>query len=317
MVSTSLPEPNHAAIKEWMQQWSDLEARLHVLLLTPTQQADFPRQLQALHQRMMHLLDMDADSTLYWLFQLAAASTVAYSASHAIICASLCHLVAPGLGFTPEQSSSLSLAALTMNVSMTRLQDDLAQQLAPLSDDQRHSVSAHAARSAQCLRALGVTDETWLHAVEHHHDADTAMGSMMHVLMATDRYAALLSPRQTRPGKCVTDSWRYVLIGDGKAIDAVAQALIKTVGICPPGTFVRLTDRRVAVVLRRTTRPGEPWVATVLDAHERPITEPELINTGDDGHGIDVALLTPSVRARLDHARLLQLSRSLATPPSH
>ncbi|NIC40126.1 HD-GYP domain-containing protein [Aquabacterium sp. A08] len=303
------PDPAYGAMQHWMQQWSDLETQLAALLLAPQAQPDFAGRLRTLHGQARQLLELDADSTLYWLFQLAASSTVAYSASHAMVCWALCQLVADDLHLPAASRDSLALAALSMNLSMTRLQNTLAEQTTPLTDAQRAQVDTHAARSAQWLRELGVTDPLWLATVEQHHESGPDLPLPTRILQAMDRYAALISPRETRPGRCVTDSGRHAVAKAGQALDAVGHALLRTVGICPPGTFVRLADERVAVVLRRSGRPGEPWAATVLDAHDTPVVEPELIDTGEDGLGIAAALVTRSVRVRLNHPRLLQLSR--------
>lgn len=303
------PDPAYASMQHWMQQWSDLETRLHAVLLAPDRVTDFPGQMDQLHGQMVQLLELDPDAALYWLFQLSASSTVAYSASHAMVCAALCHLVAPELALNDSQRRSLTMAALTMNLAMTRLQDDLAAQATAPSDAQREQIDQHASRSAQRLRELGIQDVLWLQTVERHHSDDAQAALNERILQATDRYAALISPRETRPGRCVTDSARQVVARRGDLIDTVGHALLKTVGICPPGTFVRLDNGSVAVVLRRSGKPGEPWVASVLDADNHPITEPELINTGTDDHAVEAALVTKTVRVRLNHARLLQLSR--------
>lgn len=302
-------DPAYGVMAHWMQQWSDLETRLAALLLAPGAQPDFPSQLDALHQQAHGLLMLDADSSLYWLFQLAASSTVAYSASHAMVCWALCQQVADELGRPASERDSLARAALTMNLSMTRLQDTLAEQPTPPTPEQRALIDTHAARSAQWLRELGVTNPLWLDTVEQHHLADPALPMAARILQAMDRYAALISPRESRPGQCVVDSARHMLVKPGHKLDDVGQALLRALGICPPGTFVRLADERVAVVLRRSGRPGEPWVASVLDAHGTPVVEPELIDTGHDGQGIEAALVTRTVRVRLNHPRLLQLSR--------
>ena len=68
-------------------------------------------------------------------------------------------------------------------------------------------------------------------------------------------------------------------------------------------------DHLGAVVLRRTGKPGEPWVASVLDEHNHPLVEPELLNTANEDCSVEAALVTSTVRVRLNHARLLQLSR--------
>jgi hypothetical protein len=305
------PDPAYASMHDWMQQWTDIETRLSALLLAPSQHANFTETLQALQQRMDALLTLDADSALYWLFQLASGSTVCYSASHAMVCASLCRLLAPELGLDTSKQHSLALAALTMNIAMTKLQDDLAAQSARPTEEQRALIDTHPARGAQWLRELGVQDALWLHVVEQHHEPG-ATDLPTRILMATDRYAAIISPRETRPGRCMTDAGRHAVISHGQGVDEVGHALLRTVGICPPGTFVRLLDGRVAVVLRRSSHPGEPWVASVLDGDNHPVVEPELIDTGAEGCGIEAALVTQTVRVRLNHPRLLQLSRMAA-----
>lgn len=304
-------DPAYPLMQDWIQQWNDVEARLSLLLLAPQQKPDFGAQLDALHQRIMAMHTLDADATLYWLFQLAASSTVGYSVSHSMVCASLCRLVAEELKLEPAARDSLTRAALTMNIAMTRLQDELAAMTEAPSAEQRELIETHAPRGAQWLRELGVTDALWLHTVEQHHDT-TSTDLPTRILMATDRYAALISPRETRPGRCITDSGRYVVVRSGDTMDEVGHALLRTVGICPPGTFVRLIDERVAVVLRRSGQPGEPWVAAVLDAQGHPVPEPELVHTGEDGYGIEAALISRTVRVRLNHPRLLQLSRMAA-----
>jgi len=304
------PDPAYAAMRHWPQQWSDLETQLAALLLAPPTAPEFLQRLLNIHRQGQELLHLDADSTLYWLFQLAASSTVTYSASHAMVCWALCQLVAQDLNLPPHESESLALAALSMNLSMTRLQDTLAEQTTPPTPEQRAHIDTHAARSAQWLRELGVLDPLWLSTVEQHHETHSGLSLVTRILQGMDRYAALLSPRESRPGRCVTDSGRHLVMRPGQGgLDEIGHALLRTVGICPPGTFVRLADGRVAVVLRRSGRPGEPWVASVLNAEGTPEIEPCLVDTGQDGHGIEAALLTRTVRVRLNHTKLLQLSR--------
>src|SRR5574343_879052 len=118
---------------------------------------------------MQDLLARDTDIGLYLLFQLATQSTAGYSASHALICSVLCHLLAHRLDLSPGERDSLARAALTMNIAMTVLQDELAVQSTPLSPAQKTAVDAHANRGAQLLQALGVQDRLWLETVAHHH----------------------------------------------------------------------------------------------------------------------------------------------------
>ncbi|MFN3611691.1 HD-GYP domain-containing protein [Tepidimonas sp.] len=308
MALTAQPDPIYGAMQDWMARWTELEAQLAALLSAPRQYADFLPRLERLRADAEALLDTDEDATLYWLFQLAASTSVGYSTSHAMACWAMCRLVGPAVGVSAPDAAALERAALTMNIGMTRLQDTLAAQAHPPTEEQRTLIDTHAARGAQCLRECGVRDARWLDIVELHHEADSH-DTAVRLLQRMDRYTALISPRETRPGRNLTDSARTLLVQPGGRLDDIGRALLQTLGICPPGTFVRLADGQVAVVLRRSGRPGEPWVSAVLDADGHPVLEPALIDTGDEATAIEAALQTATVRVRLNHPRLLQLSR--------
>lgn len=308
MAFTAQPDLAYGAMQDWMARWTELEMQLTALLAAPQQYPDFLPRLERLLAEAEVLLATDEDATLYWLFQLAASTTVGYSTSHAMACWAMCRLLAPVVGVPADQTAALERAALTMNIGMTRLQDALAAQPHPPTAEQRALIDTHAARGAQWLRECGVRDARWLEIVEQHHEADSH-DLAVRLLQRMDRYTALISPRETRPGRNVTDSARTLLVRPGGQLDDIGRALLQTLGICPPGTYVRLADGRVAVVLRRSGRPGEPWVSAVLDADGHPVMEPALIDTGDEATAIEAALQTSTVRVRLNHPRLLQLSR--------
>ncbi|TSE31287.1 hypothetical protein Tther_00571 [Tepidimonas thermarum] len=310
MVTPPPPAPADGPTHDWMLRWTTLETQLAALLAAPLRHPDCLPRLQRLLADAQALLEQDEDASLYWLFQLAASTPVGYSTSHALACWAMCRLLAPAVGLAGEEAAALERAALTMNIGMTRLQDTLAAQREPPTQEQRALIDTHAARGAQWLRECGVRDARWLEIVEQHHESDSH-DVAVRLLQRMDRYTALISPRETRPGRNVTDSARTLLVRPGGQLDDIGRALLHTLGICPPGTFVRLADGRIAVVLRRSGRPGEPWVSPVLDAEGHPVLEPILVDTGDDDTAIEAALQTATVRVRLDHARLLQLSRQV------
>lgn len=313
-MSDTLSPPSAMTSDDLPGLWSDLEDRLSALLHAPQGLSPLADRLGAIAHDMERLLTRDADGSLFLLFQLVSSSPVGYSASHALVCGSLCHLVAEELSLTPEERTSLELAALTMNIAMTGLQDELAAQRTRPTAEQLRTIDRHATDSAELLRSLGIQDALWLQTVERHHE-DKALPDraslLAHTLMAVDRYAALISPRETRSGRNVTDSARSVVALGSDGLDPVGHALLKTVGICPPGTFVRLDNQQVAVVLHRSGRPGTPLVVPVLDGEGRPILDNRLVDTAEEEHQIEAALLTSSVRVRLNHGRLLRLAQAV------
>ena len=295
-------------LQVWMQRWAGFEDELAHWLLHPRARDGFEPALRALQARLAALFDADQDGSLYWLFQRAATTKRRYSVAHATLCACLSRLVAPALGLGASERDSLTLAALTMNLAMTGLQDQLALQNQPPDAAQRALIGDHAALGARWLVELGVTDADWLRAVALHHDAQPKL-LPARLLAAVDRYAALISPREHRSGRCVTDSARHVVVRRSAGLDHVGQALLRTLGLCPPGTFVRLDDGRIGVVLRRGQAPGSPRVAPVLDAAGQPLAASALIDTAQDSQGLAAALIASTVPAALDHLALLRLGR--------
>ena len=252
--------------------WSDLESALAVLLTQPLHIPGFTVKLEQLDRWLQDLITQDSDAALYLMFQRASSTTVGYSPSHAVICAGLCHILAKALHLPQEERNTLIQAALTMNIGMTTLQNQLAEQRTPLSSQQAHAVKQHPMDGRLTLERLLVRDPLWLDTVQYHHavlppaplSQLQPLERLVRILGTVDRYAALISPRKTRSGRSATESLQ-VLQQDGQYADEVKQALIDVVGLYPPGTYVQLDNGEVAVVLRRGRSLDEPQIASVID----------------------------------------------------
>jgi hypothetical protein len=265
---------------------------------------------------MQTLLERDTDVGLYLLFQLATNSPVGYSASHALVCAVLTHLIGTELQLPQEERDSMVHAALTMNIAMTRLQDELASQLERPSPSQQEGIDAHTALGRKMLADLGIRDTLWLDIVAHHHDeitetrplaALTPVDRLARIVRTADRYGAMISPRKSRAGRSATDSVRSIISDAGEQTDEIGHALVRAVGLCPPGTFVRLDNDEVAVVMRRSRKPNHPHVAIVLNEEGLLVGQPRLHRTAHGSPQIRSALATALVRVRLNHHLILRL----------
>ena len=309
-------DPNDGGYEELLALWADLEAALSVLLASPTHIHDFGTKIGLYDRWMRDLLAQDTDVALYLLFQLAATSTVGYSASHALVCAVLCHVTALELRLPDSERDSLVRAAMTMNVSITELQDDLALQSAKLTKPQQAELHQHGVRSKALLEKRGVADPLWLEVVALHHDAldrGAPLAAMApglrlaHVLQMIDRYGAMISPRKSRSARSAAESLRAVALGTDGRRDELGSALARAVGVCPPGAFVRMTSGEMAVVLRRSEAPENPVVALLADPKGRPHSQPRLHRTSLAAPAIDTALACGAVDLRLNHRTMVQL----------
>lgn len=301
--------------------WSDLEAGLGILLGSPASIQEFEQRVWQYDRWMQTLLERDADVGLYLLFQLSTNSSVGYSASHSLICSVLCHLIAGELKLSMPERNSLVHAAMTMNIAMTALQDELALQTDPLTPEQQDAIRGHAAKGSLMLANLGVTDELWLEVIANHHDESLekvelrllpARKRLVSVLRAVDRYAAMISPRKSREGRSTTESVRSIMSSTAPYNDAVGHALVRAVGLCPPGTYVRLEDNAIAVVVRRNSKANLPHVAIMTDAAGSTLPRPRLHCPANGKPALKAALASAMVRQRFNHHLVLQLSLQAA-----
>ena len=302
--------------EDLLGQWSDLESGLAVVLTHPDSVQEFSQRIHQYDRWLQDLLRQDADVSLYLLFQLATQSSVGYSASHALVCAVLCDVLATHFALPRLQRDSLVRAALTMNVRMTVLQDQMATQRSRPTREQQLLIMSHPTQGAQILEGKGITDPLWLEVVRRHHLEDASQEALSrlppprrlaHILMVVDRYAAMISPRDSREGQSAADSARKLIQGQAEHGGAVGQALIHSVGLCPPGTFVQLADGRVAIVTRRTKQANQPDVVVVLDSQRKLLRTPVGHATSGSGAGIASALPASAVRERINHHLILQI----------
>ena len=317
--------PHDEEYEDLLSLWSDLESALSVLLSRPGQVRDFAAKLRQFDRWLQELVAHDIDASLYLMFQLASTSTVGYSASHALVCGTLCHIMAREFGLPDHERNALVRAALTMNIGMTQMQDELAVQREAPTPAQQKAIADHPRKSQDMLEHLDITNDLWLDVVGQHHGrlaAATplaelpAVDRLTRILGTIDRYAAMISPRKSRAGRSTTDSVRELVGKEVEERDEVGLVLVRTVGLCPPGTFVRLDNGDMAVVLRRSDKANMPVVASLLDRNNNHLSEPLLHPTAHGKPRIQSALARTAVTVELNHRTMVRLGLYAAAQPS-
>lgn len=266
--------------------WLEIEFRAPMLL------SDFPREdwlsrFQKFRIEISELISRDPDGSLFVLLQALRDSSNRYSTKHALLVAVVCELTARQLNLWPDEARGvLCCAALTMNMSMMQLQDQLATQDHRPLPDQWDIVKQHPESTVEILRAAGVQDKTWLQAVALHHStepgplAPRALGEQLaRLIQRADIFAARMSPRATRRAMSATAAAQAIYNDETEKPDEAGGAILKALGLYPPGCFVRLKNGEVAVALARGQRANEPLVASVVSRDGLPLGEPTLRDT--------------------------------------
>ena len=294
--------------------WPALQERATQLLRTP-QVSDFGTRFQALHEELVRHSTQSPDATVLALVYLSAQETRLYSATHAMLVSCVCMVTAREVLRWPEAHVlTLGRAALSMNVAMTELQDQLTQQAQPLTASQIAAVENHASRSEALLRQLGVADALWLEAVRNHHHrlpgpmADkTEAQQMARLIQRADIFAARLAPRIARLPMPVTAAMQASYYDEQQQVDEAGAALVKALGIYPPGAFVRLATQEIAIVLKRGPSATTPRVAVVMNRSGMPTGEMIPRNTAQPSCKITGPVAHKDVRVQLQVARLVAM----------
>jgi HD-GYP domain-containing protein (c-di-GMP phosphodiesterase class II) len=292
--------------------WGQLVSRLNSLLVE-TPGTGFLRRLLQIQSRAASLLKQSSDAALLVLIQLKHTEGRLYSANHALLVMVLCELAAQGLPeFNDDHRQSLRCAALSMNVAMTTLQDQLSHQIEPPNPRQRDLIDSHCKDGADLLRAAGIRDERWLYAVEHHHDRskNTLEGlpigeQMARLIQRADVFCARLSGRAKRKGLSATAAAQAAYLGvEGKA-DQAGAAIIKATGLYPPGTYVSLANGETAIVLKRGMKANWPKAASIIGREGLPLGTPSIRDTRSTAFTVKGSVPAHEIKVRMPLERLI------------
>ena len=294
--------------------WREWQLGLTQLLRTPSV-ADFAQRFEDLFSALNAYLLKNPDGALLALMQMSAEETRYYSATHAMLSSVICMTVARETLRWPENRVlPLGRAALSMNVGMAQLQDELAQQRTPLTPQQAQQVDQHSDASVTILRAMGITDPLWLDAVRtHHHRAPgklsekTLAQQMARLIQRSDIFGARIAPRINREPMSVTSAMQASYYDETKSMDEAGAALVKALGIYPPGAWVKLASAEIGVVVRRGASAASPRVAVLLNKSGMPTGEPIPRDTAQAAWKIVSPVAHKEVRVRLPLEKLLAL----------
>jgi HD-GYP domain-containing protein (c-di-GMP phosphodiesterase class II) len=260
-------------------------------------------ELQQLHR---NLLSGQGRHLARWVLEVARRLTALFNADAAAATASLqldvlddnfaskqlhagliCGLLSRGQGFSDTDALSITAAAITYDIALGPLQKDLNRNAGPLSPVQEKMVHQHPAQAVEVLRAAGVNDRIWLNAILQHHERPDGSGYPSgllgdaiplpaRILGLADAYCTMIRPRAYRQPTHASEVIRTLFKESGKKVDAsLCAQLVKSLGIFPPGTFVRLRNQEVAIVVRPGDHAAHPVICAVVNPYGELLQHPE------------------------------------------
>lgn len=301
------------------EEWSVLVGALESALREAHPERDWLERVERVRQRLRRLSTHRFDEALCHLIYQGGRHADSYSSHQSLRCMLVAGEAARALGWDEPRVVSLESAALTMNVAMRQLQDTLARAGAEVDVPARVQIARHAAEGARLLADSGLADTLWLEAVRlHHHDGLRALPlsllspaqQLAVLLRRVDIFCAKLSRRSSRGPMNALQAAREACLGTDGRPDDVGAALLKAVGLYPPGSFVELASGERGVVRSRGARADQPLVAALTNAQGLALGEPVLRDTAQPRFAVRGAVHPDTVRVQPPLAKLMALRRA-------
>lgn len=213
----------------------------------------------------------DASLALVHLYSIGPTSL-----EQTLFYAILSQFIARQFGLEEKRVSVLTAAALTANLALVPIADQLNQSNKILTDEQRQVIRKHPERSIRALKAAGIDNKLLLAIIaQHHEQADgsgyprglsgTEIRPEAEILALSERYVAMITKRAYRSRMNVTDARKLIAhLADGGFRPAIPNALLQVLGEYPPGILVRLDNNEVGVVTARPVRARGPFVKAIF-----------------------------------------------------
>jgi HD-GYP domain-containing protein (c-di-GMP phosphodiesterase class II) len=182
---------------------------------------------------------------------------------HAVAVCTLMTALGRQMGIEGEALRNLGVAGLMLDIGMMAVPDEVLNKRGSLSEEEFNLVKEHPRRGWEMLSKSPGIDGTVLDVCLHHQEwvdgtgypdklSGSAISQAARIAAVCDVYDAITSDRYNRKGMIPAAAIRKMAELRNTRIDeAVFHAFVKTVGIYPVGSLLRLKSGRLAVVLEQ------------------------------------------------------------------
>jgi HD-GYP domain-containing protein (c-di-GMP phosphodiesterase class II) len=245
-----------------------------------------------------------------------------YCVRHCVDTAILAFIVAQAMNKSPQEIQDITAAALTMNISMIELQEKLQSKKEQLSEKDKAAIHNHPIDSIDALFNAGIEDSDWLMNILLHHEHEDGSGypvgnvkgeipQTAKILSLADGFCARVTSRGYRKSTLPSVALKDIFIQNSAHADATMAAyFVKVLSLYPPGTFVQLANKEIAVVTHRGASHSNCTVYSLVKPNGELFPTPLKRDTSIDTYKIAEAVY-PSDAAV--HVNLQQIWGPLAS----
>ena len=185
-----------------------------------------------------------------------------YLARHALTTSCIALAAAARLKWSVRDLMLVSLAGLLHDLGMLVIPESIRRKNSRLDEHEHNWILQHPYYSLSMLARIPNVPDAVLCAAFRHHEREDArgyprglkapqIGAIAQLIAVADTVSAMLSPRAYRPQRPAHESLEILIenSASGKLNRTMVRAVVEVLGAYPVGSFVRLSDTRLAVVV--------------------------------------------------------------------
>lgn len=231
-----------------------------------------------------------------------------------IYCAVIAHLFAQQQQLDEHKTRALIQAVLFCNITFYEFQVLLNRMDGKLTDSQRAKLEKHPLQSATIMEAAGFMDPHMIKAVRQHHERPDGSGYPNHlpskdisdlalVVSMCEVYTARIDNRAHRKPVLAREALAHFQSDDDSRVKGLLLNFAKSIGIYPPGTWVKLASGETAIVVKRQQNSPIPLVRALFDPNSIPYMGPVHRDAKDPNFKV-IGATSPPARPSVDLSAL-------------
>jgi HD-GYP domain-containing protein (c-di-GMP phosphodiesterase class II) len=212
------------------------------------------------------------------------------------------------------KKKALIQAVLCCNITFYEFQVLLNSMDGKLTESQRAKLEKHPLQSAQLIEAAGFTDPNLIKAIRQHHERPDGSGYPNHlpssdiselalVVSMCEVYTARIDNRAHRKSILAREALAHFQHDDDPRIKRLLLDFAKSIGLYPPGTWVKLASGETAIVAQRQKNSPIPIVKALFDGNDIPYMGP-IPRDAKDARFKVLGATAPPARPSVDLAAL-------------